>query len=186
MNLVPGFHLGSVLPVESLEKKWKEIAREKYQAGTVLMNEDFEKVSWIPKWGRIWSREPGLAEYKYTQDGERSSRYLKVISQSVKDWGVWPDTYIDVRPGDRFLIEGSMKVMGSGHSDIGVALYDEGRKIVEWSFGKITASDNTGWQKLSGGFRVPDGVRFIRVRLSGTGQGMFGFDDVVLKCVEKV
>jgi hypothetical protein len=59
-----------------------------------------------------------------------------------------------------------------------VSAFEEGRKPISWSYVAEEVDRRGAWVKAERTFRIPEGIVYIRFRLSGVGEGTFRFDDV--------
>jgi hypothetical protein len=84
-----------------------------------------------------------------------------------------------VQKGDIFSFEVFVKSQGDNISAYaGVAVFDENKKAISWSYIKNKVDKTGEWVKVEKKFTIPDGIDYIRFRLFGAGIGEYRFDDI--------
>ncbi len=146
----------------------------------VLFVDDFDPV-WLSlrHWCGFWAKEKELVEKKYVAEGMDDSNCLLIVNEGKRSWAYSHAKMIEVIEGDRFSLKASVRVDGD---DVGVGLgvtsYDEDMKVVKWNDGYKKVSGARSWKGVENVYVVPEGVRFIRFRLSGAGEGKVWVDGV--------
>ncbi|MFH0926576.1 MAG: hypothetical protein V1872_13260 [bacterium] len=84
-----------------------------------------------------------------------------------------------------FTFEGSVKTQGNLKVNLSVISYNEKKEIINLTYAKEGVKDSTSWVRVNKRFTIPEGVKYIRFRLTGDGIGKAWFDDIVLKKEEQ-
>ncbi len=101
---------------------------------------------------------------------------IRVEHTGRKDWSLARKERIAVQPGDVFELQGRVRVRGGGSATLGVVLYGEGDKVLNWSYAGRTARASDAWQPLRSRFVIPRGAVSIQPRLIGDGPATVWFD----------
>ena len=148
-----------------------------------LLSDSFDSFGIIHHWSELWMREKGRVTVDHDSRGRGGSRCLVIRSTSDRDWSYAHNRLIQVRPGEVFSFRGWACLEGEKASaSIGVSAFDQGRKATSWSYVAEKVDRRGAWVKVERTFRIPEGIAYIRFRLSGVGAGAFRFDEV---CFEK-
>jgi len=151
----------------------------------VLLKDTFDSPFWSrQKWGNLWAREKGLVETKYHACGEGKAGCLLLESRSQQGWAYRQVKMIAVRAGDRFGYAGRLKTAGASRAVLSLVTYDKDMKVLEWNYAAKTVNAEKDWVDLVNEFELPEGVKYIRFGLSGSGAGKIWIDNVVFSKVE--
>jgi hypothetical protein len=124
-------------------------------------------------WDDFWMREKGMVTI-----GEGGQR-LVIISRSAKEWALGAKKLIQVSPGEVFSFSGWVKTSGKeAVGALSVTLYDADRQVKDWNYAMEPVSGADNWQKVEREFTMPVGVKYIRFRLTGWGEGKAWFDGI--------
>lgn len=146
----------------------------------VLLRDTFEWPFWSErKWNVFWAREGGLVENEYATDGAEGSKCLLVKSNSAKDWAYGHYKIISVKVGDKFGYEGRVRTAGDSKVALGVVTYNEDRKVIHWNYAAKTVNAAKDWVEAINEFKIPQDIKYIQFRLSGSGKGKTWIDNVV-------
>jgi hypothetical protein len=125
-------------------------------------------------------REEGKVTQSYDSNGINNSRCLLVKSNSTKSWSYSHIKYVEVLKGDVFSIEGFAKTQGDKISAYaGIAAFDKHKKPIKWNYISKKVNITKKWIKVKSRFVVPNGINYIRFRLSGIGD--FKFDNICFR-----
>ncbi|NTV30259.1 MAG: hypothetical protein HGA80_09285 [Candidatus Omnitrophica bacterium] len=175
LNLIKGFAWEKPFPfLNTLQKRESELHP---RPGTVLLRSSFDELFPSLPWGELWARENGLVVDRLERSGLRRSRCLVVNSFSRRDWAIGQGRRIEVFPGEEFSFSGYARTTGEAVAQLSVVTHDGDRKTVEWHFA-LQEARGPNWRRLESRFTVPEGVRFLRFRLTGAGIGEAYFDDI--------
>ena len=89
---------------------------------------------------------------------------------------------IEVSPGEIYSFSGWVKTSGKeAAGTLSVVLYDADKQVKQWHYAKesVTGADN--WRCVERKFIIPDGIKYIRFRLTGWGEGKAWFDEIRFK-----
>ena len=148
----------------------------------IILDDSFDSFSLFGNWTDLWMREQGKVAKGYDQKGRNNSRCLVIKSSSTKSWSSSYKKYVRVKKGDVFSFKVSAKLQGdtiAGYA--GIATFDEKKQAISWNYisGKIDRTDE--WVTVEKTFTIPEGITYIRFKLSGTGSGETRFDDIVFE-----
>jgi hypothetical protein len=90
---------------------------------------------------------------------------------------------VEVNIDNNFTYEVKVRILGrSPIANVYVDAFNNDRKIVKWGYSN-TATEKLGeWIQLKNKFSIDDKrIKYIRLRISGSGEGNFAFDDVIFK-----
>lgn len=168
IDLISNWHLGDILPVQTLHKHVHSITFAK-----VSSNPNGLSTKNKSDWHKLWMREEDSAICEI-KDGR-----IVITSKCVKDWSLSHSELIETRFGDKFAFSGRGKIGGKdAHAVLGVVLYDKEKKVIKWHHGAQKVNVSGKWELVKGEFVIPQGVGFICFRLTGDGIGKFQFDDL--------
>jgi hypothetical protein len=124
-------------------------------------------------------REPETAEKYVGRGGIDGSRCFVITSRSPGSWSCSHNKFVEVGAEDRFSFEVWVKLHGNKPvSYAGVATFNENRNAVSWNFVSDKTSQTGAWVKLEETFTVPEGIKYIKFKLSGSGSGEYRFDNI--------
>ena len=125
----------------------------------------------------FWTRDSGAgAAAVDTAVAGGIAPVIRVEHTGRKDWSLARKERIAVQPGDVFELQGRVRVRGGGSATLGVVLYGEGDKVINWSYAGRTARASDAWQPLRSRFVIPRGAVSIQPRLIGDGPATVWFD----------
>lgn len=178
LDLVKSFHLGSFLPVQTLQKSIKSTVYA--NESEYLLDDSFESQGSQDNWSKLWMREEDKVTQRYDSQGIDDSHCLLIESESEKDWSYWHNKIIQVEEGDVFNFKGVVKTQGKEiRANLSIVLYDKNKKVVQWSYAKESVGNTENkWVKLSHRFISPKGIEYIKFGLTGAGIGKSWFDYV--------
>jgi hypothetical protein len=176
-----GINLSGLLSLHNLPL-FRGLQREEVIAqpapGT-LFSDSFDSFAIINHWSGLWMREKGRVTLDHDSQGRDGSRCLVIRSTSDRDWSYAHNRLIQVRAGEVFSFRGWAWLEGEkACASIGVSAFEGGRKAISWSYVIVEVDRRGAWVKVERTFRIPEGIAYIRFRLSGVGEGTFRFDDV--------
>lgn len=145
--------------------------------GEVLLSASFDEVFPLLPWGELWAREKGLAESVITGGGAGGTKCLAVRNQSARDWSLPASTAYEVRPGDTFAFEADGRTAGLNRAAVSIILYDEDRGVLKRGYAPQVVN-GAKWTKHARRFTVPEGARYIRLQLEGSGVGEAYYDNI--------
>ena len=145
----------------------------------ILLEDSFDSFSLFGNWTPLWMREKGKVNKSYVASGIDNSRCLFIKSISTKSWACSYKKMIRVREGDVFSYKAFAKLLGdSPIASTSIVTFDKDERVISWNdFSKQTDTVDE-WVPLEKTFTIPEGVTYIRLRVSGTGIGEFRFDDI--------
>lgn len=143
---------------------------DKYEQGLVY-NGDFEEPlvqGWIPGWlpAELEGKYTVTLDTRATGSGKKS---LKVVNRSADTWGLgWvAGTEIPARPGTMYTFDTRLKYRNTTWAHAAVAGYEEAsQKWVQLMQCPSIVSGDSGWQKWSSSFVLPEGYSKIRPMLA--------------------
>ncbi len=148
-------------------------------ATNLVPNGDFE--SGMQGWGSLWTRDAGVGSVSIDNDvvhtGNNSAR---IEHSGAQDWSFNPGVNFDVRNGDFFILDGWIKITGTGNAEICVITRDENDEVIEWSYAGQNLSGDQDWNHLTSRFFVPHNVQKIYPRIIGHGPATVWIDDFKL------
>ncbi len=148
-------------------------------AAGILLNDSFDSFSLFGNWTPLWMREQGKVTKGYDANGIDNSHCLFIKSSSAKSWSCSYKKMILVQEGDMFTYTTFVKLLGdSPTAYVSVATFDANEKVISWNDFSRQADIMDEWVQLKKTFTIPEGIAYIRLRVSGTGIGEFRFDDV--------
>jgi len=178
INLFERFSLSEYLPVQALQNK--ETVAYAGESGD-LLNDNFNTSKITSSWSKIWMEEKGAVEQKYDSKGVGNSRCLLIENTSEEIWAYKHDDIVKIQPGDIFEYEGYIRTESKATATLSVVLYDQEKKVIKWRYAKKSTEHANDWIKVVNRFMVPDGVAYIRFRLTGHGVGKAWFDNILFR-----
>jgi len=174
VNLIREFSWEEHFTVLNFFQKSRYVSRP---GSGVLLSSSFD--GWWPyqPWIDLWSREEGRVKEALIRDPVRGSRCLQIQSSSAQDWSIQHSVAFGVDPGDAFIFEGYARTTGEAVAQMSVVTYDAQRKPLRWFFA-LENVRSPDWARVSRRFTIPQGVKYIRFRLTGAGDGEAYFDDI--------
>ena len=147
-----------------------------------LISETFNRPKWLlNNWSELWMAENGKVTQAYDNSGTNNSRALLIKSKSSKSWAYSYNMFVQVNPGDKFILEGFVKVEGKeATAYIGVASFDMNKNVIDYDYIRKGVSESETRAKTEEMFTVADGIGYICLRLTGSGVGECRFDDIRL------
>lgn len=177
IDLVKSLHLGNYLPVQVLQKNTNNVVFAEQQQD--LLHDSFDSWKSADNWGKLWMRDEGKVTLGYDSVGVNDSRCLLITSKSNSDWSYQHNSLIEVKKREIFSFEGLVKFQGkNANAILGVIVFGPDKQVLKWYYADERIVGTTEWQKISRRFMIPEGVKYIRFRLSGSGVGKAWFDDV--------
>ena len=129
-------------------------------------------------WYPLWMKEVGMTTLSY-DDPRVHTTGMVITSRSTEGWGIQHKKMIQVRPGDVFDFSAFVKTSAKGIAgSISVITYDDGIKQLQWGYAMKSVTGNQNWQFVKGELTVPEGVKYLRFQLSGSGIGQTWFNDL--------
>lgn len=182
IDLFPGQHLGSYLPVAWLNAKDTVIHRSEYsRAESQVWQDNFETRTFFSRWGRLWSEKKSDLRCFYGEDTQRKNHWLAIENQAGVNWSLRPRTIVQVQEGDRFRVSGLTRAgQGSPEILLAIVLFDAQKNVLNWSLVKIKSSVGADWTPASQDFVIPKNGAYIQIRLTGQKMGTSLFDNLEL------
>jgi len=148
--------------------------------GNLLVNGGFEQGT--QGWARPWSRTPNV---KATLDERvrHTGTAIRVEHTGTHDWSLAQEKRLAVRPGEIYELSGWLRTQGEGNVALSVALFDDRKEAVAWSFGQCAMRGNSEWRAVASRFVIPPGVAAMWPRLIGGGAVTAWADDLALRGV---
>ncbi len=148
----------------------------------IILNDSFETRPIIRNWSDLWMRDKGKVTVGYDFHGTNNSRCLLVKSNSTRSWAYSHNKYVEVLEGDVFSFEGITKIEGDEISAYaGIAAFDKQKKPIKWNYISEKVDKTKKWVKINKKFAIPENIKYISFRLSGTGIGDFKFDNICFR-----
>ncbi|MCP4992098.1 MAG: hypothetical protein GY928_40440 [Colwellia sp.] len=148
----------------------------------IILYDSFEKRPIISNWSELWMRDEGKVTKDYDSHGIKNSLCLLVQSNSSKSWAYSHNKYVEVLEGDIFSFEGLANLQGDKISAYaGIAAFDKQKNPIKWNYLSEKVDKTKKWIKVKNRFVVPNGINYIKFRLSGVGIGKFKFDNICLR-----
>jgi hypothetical protein len=133
-------------------------------------------------WRPLFTREPQTGSATVDRaNAHAGTAAVRLEHTGEKDWSFETTARLAVEPGDVFELQAWLKVPVAGSATLCVATWDQAGKNVSWSHGAQSTRAQTGWQRVSGRFVVPEGVTQLQPRLMGGGPIVAWADDFSLE-----
>jgi hypothetical protein len=146
----------------------------------ILLQDSFDSSRLFGNWTGLWMREPGTVEKYVSRGGIDGSHCFVITSRSPKSWSCSHNKFVEVGSGDRFSFEVWVKLHGNKPASYaGVSAFDGNRNTVSWNFVSDKTSQTGAWVKLEKTFTVPEGIKYIKFKLSGSGE--YRFDNILFE-----
>ncbi|ASV67569.1 phage tail protein [Cytobacillus kochii] len=103
-----------------------------------------------------------------------SGKCLGLWASDIRNVDAQQERIITVREGDELYFELDYRfnnLAGSGSLSYGVRTYDLQKQPLGWTTVAYTTTKTYGWTKMTGSYKVPAGVGYIRLRVSFTNNG---------------
>ncbi|WP_342488532.1 phage tail spike protein [Cytobacillus sp. FSL W7-1323] len=103
-----------------------------------------------------------------------SGKCLGLWASDIRNVDAQQERLITVREGDELYFELDYRfnnLAGSGSLSYGVRTYDLQKQHLAWTTVAYTTTKTYGWTKMTGSYKVPPGVGYIRLRVSFTNNG---------------
>ncbi|MEI6437353.1 MAG: hypothetical protein WCO69_01230 [Candidatus Omnitrophota bacterium] len=178
IDLIPDFRWEEHFTVLNAFQKYSMTLHPK--PGEVLLRASFDEALPSMPWGGVYGADRKQLKDHFVPGGIGGTKALLVEDVAAESWVKEFHHWVAVRPGEVFGFRGSTRIPGAARATLSVSLYDAGRTVIDHGYGSVSSGpDKTSqWQKLENRVTVPEGVAFIRFRLSGQGPGAVYFDDV--------
>ncbi len=187
VDLFESFSLSETLPVKTLDKPKKpEPIIDTHDSQGIIIQEDFEDGLVTGGWENLWTRDPGTVIRRITQDEEEGSKHLFVRNLGHQDWAIQHDKLISVSDNDNLYYQARIKTTDDARAGLSVVLYDQDKQVLEWMYAAKMVKQQNKWTKLKNSFLIPEGVKFIRIRLTGSGKGKIYADDILFKKIKRL
>jgi hypothetical protein len=147
------------------------------QEGETILHTTFDEGFFKKPKMDVWAAKKKSVKFDRVKAGLEGTWCLRVRSASGEGWSVQQHPLVEVRPGEVFVYDGFARTTGSVLPSMNVILYDTDQKALDWWFAGQDVQSQP-WKHLHREFSVPEGVRYIRFRVSGTGTGESYFDDL--------
>lgn len=109
----------------------------------------------------IWNREEGAAKL------EKNGEVYSIANTGSKDWAIRLHEPFPVNPGEAYLISVTIEIEGEGDAGFTVALRNEKKEIIDWSYGNAVRKGDCEKTKISDYFVVPSDGASLEPRLVG-------------------
>lgn len=187
IDLFESFSLSENLPVKTLNKPKKpEPIIDTHDSQGIIIQENFEDGLVTSGWEELWTREPGTVIRRIIQDQEGGSKYLFVRNLGHQDWAIQHDKLIAVSYNDNLYYEVRIKTTDEAKAGLSVVLYDQDKQVLDWTYAAEMVKQQNEWTKMKNSFLIPEGVKFIRIRLTGSGKGKIYADDILFKKIKRL
>ncbi|MEK4922032.1 phage tail spike protein [Cytobacillus sp. FSL R5-0569] len=103
-----------------------------------------------------------------------SSKCLGLWASDIRNVDAQQERIIKVQEGDELYFELDYRfnnLVGPGSLSYGVRTYDLKKQHLSWTTVAYTTTKTYAWTKLTGSYKVPFGVGYIRLRVSFTNNG---------------
>ena len=148
----------------------------------VLITDSFEKAGRISDWSPLWMREKNKVVKRYDIGGIGGSQCLMIHNNGSQDWSYAFSKIIEVQEGDVFEQRGYVRTAGDEVSAaLGVDSLDEQRQTIKYGLSRKKVRKASSWTKVDAQFVIPGEVKYIRLRLYGSGMGTSWFDEIKLE-----
>ncbi len=152
------------------------------QVPGIILDDSFDSYTIFGNWSSLWMREKGTVTKNIGPNGRKNSRSLIITSSSTKSWSCSHKNFLQVKKGDVFSFKAAVRLHGENlTARVGVAAFDKNMSVISYNYAKEKTSIINDWILLDKTFTILDNISFVRFRLSGTGIGVFRFDDVYFK-----
>ena len=150
-----------------------------------IRNPGFEEVGQdgsLNGWGRWWQRN-GKGSATIVEDAHGGRRAIRIQNDDVRDWALTNGKMFEVPQGGQYVIRAWVKATKPGGAHVQASAYDANRKLITWSLGaaELEPGKPGEWQEIFGHFVAAPPVRFIQVRLVGSGPTDVIFDDLSIR-----
>lgn len=153
------------------------------QSPGILLDDSFDSFSLFGNWTSLWMREKGKVTKEIVDTVRDNSHCLVIKSRSSESWSLSHKNIIKVKQGEVFTFQVAVKLNGDNVlAQIGLALFDKDISVVSSNRATNSTIVNDRWILLKNKFTIPDEIFYIRLKISGTGEGEFQFDDVYFQC----
>ncbi len=148
----------------------------------IVIEETFNEQPFFKKWTNIGMPKDANFTYAFKPESYNNSKCLYVKNQITNYWVYNHKKYIKVKSGDRFYLEGRIKLLGEKlYSFISVTTFGQERQVVKWNHYKKISKNTGDWFKIRKEFTITDDkVKYIQLRLVGYGIGQYWLDDITV------
>ncbi|MGP9043335.1 phage tail spike protein [Cytobacillus kochii] len=116
----------------------------------------------------------GVVDQTSWSGNNGSSKCLGLWASDVRNVDAQQERIIKVQEGDELYFELDYRfnnLVGPGSLSYGVRTYDLKKQHLSWTTVAYATTKTYAWTKLSGSYKVPAGVGYIRLRVSFTNNG---------------
>lgn len=131
----------------------------------------FAEVYKLDEKSSSWAKETkGFSYTKETNEKYKGEQVFKIVHPNSADFAVTCPQLIKVKPGDIYTVTCFMKIKSDKSAAVGIeAVSRLNQKTVSWGLGRVRIERETGWEKVTSKFIVPDNVDELQPRISGDG-----------------
>lgn len=156
------------------------------EADAELLADSFASEVKHGEWDNLWMREEGTVTVGHDSKGHDDSPSLVITSRSSRDWSLQHKNIIKVSPGEVFSFSGWVRTSGKAATGtLSVVLYGADKQVLQWHYAGESVTATPSWWFVERSFVIPDGVTYIRFRLTGWGEGKVWFDEISFKKGDK-
>lgn len=187
VDLIKGVSLGNIPPFSLLQNRNPCNIVQAQKAGPELLVDSFAFGPGQGNWDNLWMREDGRVTLKTDPQGHDDSPGLAITSRSAKDWSLGHNKMIEASPGEVYSFSGWVKTLGrEAAGALSVIFYGPDKKVLQWQYARESVTGADSWRRIERSFIIPDGVQYIRLRLTGWGEGKVWFDEIKFRKEEKI
>lgn len=179
INVFTNFSIGNRFPFKYLKNDVIEPS-----GPTVLINEDFNVRKVFPTFLGLWMKEKETVnKEENSPNGFKGTNCLFIESNSSESWSYSHRKTIKVKQGDRFYMEGLIKMKGDRLlSYLSVVVFDKNKDVIHWGRFRSSTDRRGEWIKVTKEFVIVDPtVSYVKFRLTGKGVGTYLFDDIIFR-----
>ena len=108
-----------------------------------------------------------------------------IKSNSTDGWSYSHNKHVETSEGDVFSFEGLVKLRGDKISAYaGITTFDKYKNPIKWNYMSEKVDKTEKWikvKKAKNKFIIPNGINYIKFKLSGVGIGEFKFDNICFR-----
>jgi len=146
----------------------------------LLLAEGFE--AGLKGWGELWTRQPNAGKAQLDESTAHSGRHsVRIEHRAKQDWSFHRQETRPVAAGEIYRLRAWVRIKGPGKATLGVILRQTGGRVIDWSFGGVSAGARPEWQALESRFLIPPKAASMQVRLIGSGEATVWLDDLELR-----
>lgn len=149
----------------------------------ILLREHFDTYPLFNNWHGIYTEGKGENIKIRPSIEEKRSRCLSVINRQADTWSLSHNKFVEVNIHDNFSYDAKVRVSGKNPiANVYVDAFDNDIKIVKWGYSNAATERLDEWIQLKNKLSIDDErIKYIRLRISGSGEGYFSFDDIIFK-----